>query len=122
MRPAFGRGERFVVDGEPVEIVLVKNPCGFQAALGAHGGPDGATLVAVNDAYADSKDTSWLWDVDFSALRDQAVHVSGSRADDVALRPPDGAVAVACAGEERPPAGRAFVARERPVPKPGVCT
>lgn len=121
-RPAFGRGERFVVDGEPVEIVLVKNPCGFQAALGAHGGPGGATLVAVNDAYADSKDTSWLWDVDFSGLRDQAVHVSGSRADDVALRLAYDDVPVSCAVNDVPDAVRAFVDRNRHVPKRVFCT
>lgn len=31
--PAFGRGEDIVVNGQPVELVLVKNPSGFRMSL-----------------------------------------------------------------------------------------
>jgi UDP-N-acetylmuramyl tripeptide synthase len=44
-------------------------------------------LIAINDAYADGRDLSWLWDVDFSALRKRGVSVvSGVRAAEMALR------------------------------------
>ncbi|NYI41550.1 Mur ligase family protein [Demequina lutea] len=83
--PAFGRGESIDVDGSPLEIVLVKNPSGFRLSLRSYAENDAATMIAINDRYADGRDTSWLWDVDFSSLSDVAV-VSGTRADDMALR------------------------------------
>jgi len=83
--PAFGRGESIDVDGSKLEIVLVKNPSGFRLALHSYATRDAATMIAINDRYADGRDTSWLWDVDFSRLSNVAV-VSGTRADDMALR------------------------------------
>jgi hypothetical protein len=35
--PPFGRGEVIDVDGQPLELVLVKNPAGFTVALGTYG-------------------------------------------------------------------------------------
>lgn len=44
-------------------------------------------MIAINDAYADGRDMSWLWDVDFDSLHQQGVAtVSGIRAYDMALR------------------------------------
>jgi UDP-N-acetylmuramyl tripeptide synthase len=42
-------------------------------------------MIAINDQYADGRDMSWLWDVDFSSLK-QVASVSGIRAYDMALR------------------------------------
>ena len=42
-------------------------------------------MIAINDNYADGRDVSWLWDVDFTALGSIDV-VSGTRAYDMALR------------------------------------
>jgi UDP-N-acetylmuramyl tripeptide synthase len=85
--PAFGRGETLTIGGQPLELVLVKNPSGFRLSLASFN-PDGvATMIAVNDNYADGRDMSWLWDVEFESLRDQGVsEVSGVRAYDMALR------------------------------------
>jgi len=85
--PAFGRGESLVVDGQPVELVLVKNPSGFRLGLQSFK-PDGyATMIAINDNYADGRDMSWLWDVNFDSLQTTGVdQVSGIRAYDMALR------------------------------------
>jgi UDP-N-acetylmuramyl tripeptide synthase len=44
-------------------------------------------MIAINDNYADGRDMSWLWDVDFESLRAGGVsEVSGIRAYDMALR------------------------------------
>lgn len=87
IQPAFGRGETITVGGQPLELVLVKNPSGFRLSLKSFK-PDGvATMIAINDNYADGRDMSWLWDVDFDSLRpDGVVMISGIRAFDMALR------------------------------------
>jgi UDP-N-acetylmuramyl tripeptide synthase len=87
--PAFGRGQTFDVDGRAVTLQLVKNPAGFRQTLRTldAGTPD-AIVVAINDDYADGRDVSWLWDVDFRALGPLASRrsTSGTRAADMALR------------------------------------
>lgn len=85
--PAFGRGETVTIHGLPCELVLVKNPSGFRLGLKSFESKDYATMIAVNDNYADGRDMSWLWDVDFDSLADTGVSVvSGIRAYDMALR------------------------------------
>lgn len=87
IKPAFGRGEQLIIDGQPCELVLVKNPAGFRLALASFDPANYATMIAINDAYADGRDMSWLWDVDFDSLQEQGViAVSGVRAYDMALR------------------------------------
>jgi UDP-N-acetylmuramyl tripeptide synthase len=85
--PAFGRGEQLVVGGVPLELVLVKNPSGFRLGLSSFSPANSDTMIAVNDHYADGRDMSWLWDVDFSSLKQTGVAmVSGIRSYDMALR------------------------------------
>jgi lipid II isoglutaminyl synthase (glutamine-hydrolysing) len=85
--PAFGRGETLTVDGQPLELVLVKNPSGFRLSLSSFKPAGYRTMIAINDNYADGRDMSWLWDVDFDTLRAGGVStVSGLRAHDMALR------------------------------------
>lgn len=86
VRPAFGRGEAIEIDGHPLEIVLVKNPSGFRLALESYAKRPAATMIAINDNYADGRDMSWLWDVDFDSLKPAVAMVSGIRAYDMALR------------------------------------
>lgn len=87
VRPPFGRGEVIDAGGAPLELVLVKNPAGFTVALGTYGGEPVATMVAINDDYADGRDVSWLYDVSFESLREQGVALtSGVRGWDMALR------------------------------------
>ncbi|MEI7539800.1 MAG: MurT ligase domain-containing protein [Candidatus Saccharibacteria bacterium] len=86
-KPAFGRGEKLIIGGQPLELVLVKNPSGFQLGLKSFSPAEYATMIAINDNYADGRDMSWLWDVDFTSLATNGVEqVSGSRAFDMALR------------------------------------
>lgn len=84
--PAFGRGETLSVGGHPLELVLVKNPAGFRLGLESYDPEGYATMIAVNDNYADGRDMSWLWDVDFTKLIDHSVYITGVRAYDMALR------------------------------------
>jgi UDP-N-acetylmuramyl tripeptide synthase len=85
--PAFGRGEIIKVNGQPLELVLVKNPSGFRLGLKSFDSTGYATMIAINDNYADGRDMSWLWDVNFSSLAANGVEqVSGVRAYDMALR------------------------------------
>ncbi|KAA8820975.1 Mur ligase family protein [Bifidobacterium vespertilionis] len=85
--PAFGRGEIIDVNGSPVELLLVKNPMGFRLSLASFPPAGADTMIVINDEYADGRDMSWLWDVDFTSLRETGVAmVSGVRAWDMALR------------------------------------
>ena len=89
-RPAFGRLERIDVDGRRVLMLLIKNPAGANEAirtLDSGGGAD-ILVIALNDAIADGRDVSWIWDVDFEPLLEQAerIVVSGDRAAELALR------------------------------------
>jgi UDP-N-acetylmuramyl tripeptide synthase len=87
VRPPFGRGEVINAGGQPLELVLVKNPAGFTVALGTYHAEPATTMIAINDDYADGQDVSWLYDVSFESLRDHGVAIaSGVRAYDMALR------------------------------------
>lgn len=85
VQPAFGRGESININGKPLEIVLVKNPAGFRLALQSYEHKGVRTMIAINDNYADGRDMSWLWDVDFRCFK-KIDMVSGIRAYDMALR------------------------------------
>lgn len=86
--PAFGRGETITAGKSSVELILVKNPSGFNLALSGNKSNDNRpTMIAINDQYADGRDVSWLWDVDFTKLGVPGVDtIAGSRAYDMALR------------------------------------
>ncbi|MGH9857674.1 MAG: MurT ligase domain-containing protein, partial [Acidobacteriota bacterium] len=80
VKPAFGRTELVEVDGKRLQILLVKNPAGFNQViktfLSRHRGQ--SVLMAINDNIADGRDVSWLWDVDFEKLRSQQHHILSS--------------------------------------------
>src|SRR5262249_38959638 len=71
-------------------MLLVKNPAGANEALRTlrAGGSNLTVLAALNDRTADGRDVSWIWDVDWEAFAGclGEVVVSGTRADDMALR------------------------------------
>lgn len=108
--PAFGRGETLNVDGQTLQLLLVKNPSGFRLSLSSASAEDYATMIAINDQYADGRDVSWLWDVDFHSLEDGGVDmVSGVRAYDMALRLEHDDVAVAHVEEDLETALKRFI-------------
>jgi UDP-N-acetylmuramyl tripeptide synthase len=88
--PAFGRFERIPIGDRRLLMLLVKNPAGANEAVRTlvAGRPPRLALVALNDAVADGRDVSWIWDVDFEPLiagLDRLV-AAGSRAAELALR------------------------------------
>ena len=87
---AFGRFERFVAGDRTVLMLLIKNPAGANEAIRVldDGTPPPVLIVALNDAIADGRDVSWIWDVDFEPLLERAetIVVSGDRAAELALR------------------------------------
>jgi UDP-N-acetylmuramyl tripeptide synthase len=87
---AFGRFERIDVDGKSLLVLLIKNPAGANEAIRTllAGKPPTLLLVALNDATADGKDVSWIWDVDFEPLLRtlERLVATGDRAAELALR------------------------------------
>ncbi len=120
--PAFGRGEVVTVNGQPLEIVLVKNPSGFRLALDSYDANDSATMIAINDEYADGRDMSWLWDVDFTSLGQSSLYISGVRAYDMALRLQYDEVPVETVEPQLEKALRDFISAHPDQPKRLYCT
>jgi UDP-N-acetylmuramyl tripeptide synthase len=87
---AFGRFERIEVGDRRLLMLLVKNPAGANEAVRTivDGGTPALAVVALNDAIADGRDVSWIWDVDFEPLLgglDRLI-ATGDRAAELALR------------------------------------
>ena len=122
--PRVGRGETIAVNGSDVQLLLVKNRWASGMSLGsvpARRGYD--TMIAICDLYADGRDMSWLWDVDFTSLRPTGVAmVSGTRAWDMALRLEYDQVRVEQTGTDLEAAVRQFVTARPGVPKHIYCT
>lgn len=90
MPTPFGRGEKLHLRGKNITVALVKNPSGFMSNLETfvkQANPE-AVLFVVNDRFADGRDVSWLWDVEFKPMIPTGVNVfaSGVRGYDMALR------------------------------------
>jgi lipid II isoglutaminyl synthase (glutamine-hydrolysing) len=89
-RPAFGRAERIDVEGRSVLILTVKNPAGANEVVRTlvAAGPPKLAVIALNDAIADGRDVSWIWDADLEPLleRLERLVVTGDRAAELALR------------------------------------
>jgi UDP-N-acetylmuramyl tripeptide synthase len=87
---AFGRFERIPVGGKQLLLLLIKNPAGANEAVRTlvEGRPPRVVVVALNDAIADGRDVSWIWDVDFEPLLAglERIVCSGGRAAELALR------------------------------------
>jgi len=120
--PAFGRGEVLTVGGQPLELVLVKNPSGFRLGLQSYDPEGYATMIAINDNYADGRDMSWLWDVDFTSLDKNPVYITGIRAYDMALRMQYDEVPIEKVETELALALQDFIAQHPETPKRIYCT
>jgi UDP-N-acetylmuramyl tripeptide synthase len=85
---AFGRGEVISVEDKRLTLALVKNPSGFRQSIASYESSlyDCVAFV-INDNFADGRDVSWLWDVNFDDLDPGNKKItSGSRGADMQLR------------------------------------
>ncbi len=89
----FGRMEQVRLGKAPLHLVLVKNPAGFNEVLQflIQQRPTGNIVFGLNDNYADGKDISWIYDVEFERLTQAAsgakhFYFTGKRAYDMQLR------------------------------------
>lgn len=89
---AFGRLEKIDYQGRQLTLALSKNPVGFNEVLRmlTTEPVTGPVIIGINDLYADGRDVSWLWDVDFETLADDAhsgtIFAAGIRGEDLAVR------------------------------------
>lgn len=88
---SFGRQETLKINNKDVKIILVKNPAGYNQALDTLllNTENFSAAFLLNDNYADGKDVSWIWDVDFeklNAMNLKEIFISGLRAYDMAVR------------------------------------
>jgi lipid II isoglutaminyl synthase (glutamine-hydrolysing) len=81
-----GRYTQVQRGGRTVRLLLAKNPAGWLEAFDVLAAPPVPVMLAVNAQGPDGKDTSWLWDVDYSVLRGRPVLVTGERRLDLAVR------------------------------------
>ena len=89
----FGRMEQVQLGNSTLNLVLVKNPAGFNEVLQflIQQRPTGNIVFGLNDNYADGKDISWIYDVEFERLTEAAAgakhyYFTGKRAYDMQLR------------------------------------
>lgn len=88
---SFGRQEQITLGNKQAEIILVKNPAGYNQALDTLclNKDDFSAAFLLNDNYADGRDISWIWDVNFekiSSLPLKSIFVAGTRMYDMAVR------------------------------------
>lgn len=88
---SFGRQETLKIGDKSCKIFLVKNPAGYNQALDTISldKSEFSTVFLLNDNYADGRDVSWIWDVNFekiSTLPIKDVMISGIRMYDMAVR------------------------------------
>ncbi len=87
---AFGRQERFEIEGRDVRVLLGKNPTGLNQVLRTIAARHGRkrVLFFLNDGIADGRDISWIWDADYETVQPQTdwTLAAGTRAEDLALR------------------------------------
>lgn len=81
-----GRYAHLQHDNHDVRLILAKNPAGWQTALQLLDEHHAPVVLAFNCEGVDGRDPSWLYDVDFTSLRDRPVSVSGGRGTDMSVR------------------------------------
>ncbi|MCS5719565.1 MurT ligase domain-containing protein [Herbiconiux sp. CPCC 205763] len=82
LETVYGRGELLEVEGEQIEIIMMKNPASLQLNLDSLEGAPEQVFMAVDEG---TPDPSWIYDIDFSAL-DHVDGITGSKAWQFAVR------------------------------------
>ncbi len=82
LETVYGRGELLEVEGEQIEIIMMKNPASLQLNLDSLESAPEQVFLAVDEG---TPDPSWIYDIDFSAL-DHVDGITGSKAWQFAVR------------------------------------
>ncbi len=89
----FGRMESISLGDKDIQVILIKNPTGFNQVLNFLLTVESPAVISflINDKLADGTDISWLWDANLELLseiqdRVKTFFVSGIRAEDMAVR------------------------------------
>jgi lipid II isoglutaminyl synthase (glutamine-hydrolysing) len=93
-KPAFGRGESIHINNASIQLMLIKNPAGFEQVLDvihtSNQNKPVSVAILINDNTADGKDVSWLWDANVEQfVKNQAIHwvrTGGTRGLDMLIR------------------------------------
>jgi UDP-N-acetylmuramyl tripeptide synthase len=83
---AAGRYEVVEHHGRQARMLLAKNPAGWLETVSLVADSRAPVVLALNSEGVDGRDPSWLYDVDFAALRGRRLVVTGRRATDLAVR------------------------------------
>ena len=89
VRSSFGRLETFDLNGNRLQMILVKNPAGCNQAFSYLTGldEDFAAVLCLNDRTGDGHDISWIRDTDYEKLCSdphlKKLYVGGDRAQDL---------------------------------------
>lgn len=82
METIYGRGEVITVNGEDIEVIMMKNPPSLQMNLDALPVKPEQLLVAVDEG---TPDPSWIYGIDFANLGDADI-ITGTKAWQIATR------------------------------------
>lgn len=81
-----GRFGKLKIGNTDFRLLLSKNPASWRETLATSASGPKCVLLVVNANAQDGRDTSWLWDVDFTSLKERYVVVTGERRLDVSAR------------------------------------
>lgn len=110
LRTVYGRGETLTVDGEDIEIIMMKNPPSLQLNLDYIGEQPEQVFMSVDEG---TPDPSWIYDIDFSSIAHVQV-ISGTKAWQLATRLGYAGIPVDSVKPDLKAALTAFLALPRP--------
>jgi UDP-N-acetylmuramyl tripeptide synthase len=82
LETVYGRGEMLEANGEPIEVIMMKNPPSLQLNLDALDRVPAQLLLAVDEG---TPDPSWIYDTDFRMI-DHVDVLTGTKAWQIATR------------------------------------
>ena len=106
----YGRGETIDARGEPIEVIMMKNPPSLQLNLDALDRVPKQLFMAVDEG---TPDPSWIYDTDFSMI-DHVDVLTGTKAWQIATRLAYDGIPVGTVIPELRPALEAFLALAAP--------
>ena len=116
LETVYGRGEILDAKGQPIELVMMKNPPSLQLNLDSLGRVPQCVMIAVDEG---TPDPSWIYDTDLSML-DHVDVVTGTKAHQWATRLAYAGIPVGAVIEDFRSAVDAFLALDPPDDGPKV--